>query len=134
MHLYHNSRESRFRTPFGAAPTGAEVSLSIEAEVPQGTEVLVRLWQSGESLVPMTEEEPGLFRCSFPEKLGTLRLQPWRRASRSSTSCMVIPSRTMYALISFLVSIQTPLSIGFRLPVSRTSFLPPLSPAALFSR
>ena len=66
MHLYHNSRESRFRTPFGAAPTGAEVTLSIEAEVPQGTEVLVRLWQSGESLVPMTEAEPGLFRCSFP--------------------------------------------------------------------
>jgi len=74
MHLYHDSRKARFRSPFGAAPTGAEITLSLEAELPHGTEVFVRLWQSRETLVPMTEAEPGLLRCRFscPEEPGLL--------------------------------------------------------------
>ena len=74
MHLYHDSRKTRFRSPFGAAPVGAEITLAIEAELPHNTAVFVRLWQSGEILLPMEEAAPGLLRCRFscPEEPGLL--------------------------------------------------------------
>ena len=62
MFLYHNSRQIAYRDPFGAAPVGSQVTLSLDAAVPEGTSVMLRLWQEGETLLPMVPA--GENRCA----------------------------------------------------------------------
>ena len=59
--VIHNSRLSRFRSPFGAVKAGTEVKLSIFA--PFVKSVTLRLWENSEQLVPMTRED-GYFTAS----------------------------------------------------------------------
>ncbi|MDO5310896.1 MAG: alpha-amylase family glycosyl hydrolase [Clostridia bacterium] len=55
MKLYHNSRDSRFRSPFGAVETGSTVTLRLDAEdCSSGAAAFVRVWCLGEeALYPM---------------------------------------------------------------------------------
>lgn len=56
MRLYHNTRKTEYRSPFGAVLTGSRVRLAIDVfdEIP--VECSIRLWVDGkgERLIPMT--------------------------------------------------------------------------------
>lgn len=73
MDLFHDSRQARYRCPFGAAAVGSTVNLSLDAVLPQGSRAYLRLWQEGESLLPM-DPRTGGFSISFqlPEAPGLL--------------------------------------------------------------
>jgi 4-alpha-glucanotransferase len=73
MYLYHDSRQAAYRTPFGAVSTGTQVTLCLDAQVPEESQVFLRLWQTGETLLPMTGEQ-GRFSVTFsaPEEPGLL--------------------------------------------------------------
>ena len=45
MYFFHDSRRSDLRHPYGAAPAGSPLTISAEAALPQGSRVLLRLWQ-----------------------------------------------------------------------------------------
>ncbi len=55
MKLYHNSRDGRFRSPFGAVVTGSTVALRLDVEeCSSDAEAFVRVWcMSEETLYPM---------------------------------------------------------------------------------
>ena len=64
MNIYHNSRETEYRNPFGAAEAGSLVRLKLDISGETGEistlydgsgEVMLRLWhdETGETLVPM---------------------------------------------------------------------------------
>ncbi len=74
MFLYHNSRQIAYRDPFGAAPVGSQVTLSLDAAVPEGTAVMLRLWQEGETLLPMVPAGENRWTCrlTLPEQAGLL--------------------------------------------------------------
>ena len=61
MKLYHNSRDSRIRSPFGAVKTGSTVALRIDAEDCSGAaEAAVRVWCLGEeAFYPMKIKRSG---------------------------------------------------------------------------
>ena len=71
MHLYHNSQDINYRTPFGAVTLGSEVSLRISVSHFSGnTSAKIRIWTDigGEEWVDMTAEIAGdslLFSGSF---------------------------------------------------------------------
>lgn len=74
MYLYHNSRQSAYRSPFGAAPVGSTVTLSIDARLHKGSHIFLRLWQDGETLLPMRPNETGRQSATFtlPQEPGLL--------------------------------------------------------------
>ncbi len=54
MQLYHNSYSPEFRRPFGAVPTGSNVTLSLEIKTDCALHsVFVRLWNGKETLIEM---------------------------------------------------------------------------------
>lgn len=59
--IYHNSRESEYRSPYGSAKTGSIVHLSITADYAQS--VLVRLWteETKETMLSLTKESDNTF-------------------------------------------------------------------------
>ena len=61
MWAYHDSRDSRYRIPFGAAPTGGTVTLGLSIGGDSGAHVALRTWVDGEgeAFVPMTGEPEG---------------------------------------------------------------------------
>lgn len=74
MYLFHDSRQEKYRSPFGAQPVSSKVALSIDVLGLNQGRVFVRLWQDGEILVPMTETAPGFYTATItlPEKPGLL--------------------------------------------------------------
>lgn len=55
MHLFHDSRQSQYRSPFGAAATGSQITLALDVyDLPEG-QVYLRLWQDREILIPMEQ-------------------------------------------------------------------------------
>lgn len=70
MWAYHDSRDSRYRIPFGAAPAGGTVTLGLSIGGDSGAHVALRTWVDGEgeAFVPMTGEPEGdhlRFSCEF---------------------------------------------------------------------
>ena len=74
MLLYHNSRQAAYRSPFGAAPVGSSLTLSLDAAVPEGTAVILRLWQEGETRLSMAPSGENRWSCTLtlPEEPGLL--------------------------------------------------------------
>ncbi|MBP3486153.1 MAG: hypothetical protein J6J81_04860, partial [Oscillospiraceae bacterium] len=74
MRAYHNSRDDRYRSPYGALELGKQVKLSLDVFDGEGAECLCRLWVDGvgERLIPMegTAVEDGVrYTCAFvPER------------------------------------------------------------------
>ncbi len=58
MRAYHNTREEKYREPFGAVRTGGAVSLSLDVWEESETQCLCRLWvdEEGESLIEMEKQ------------------------------------------------------------------------------
>ncbi|MBQ9757028.1 MAG: glycoside hydrolase family 13 protein [Clostridia bacterium] len=75
MEIYHNSRNRKYREPFGALPTEstARISLFVKEDVAPSS-VYLRLWDGGERLVPMerTEDEIYSVNLKMPERAGLL--------------------------------------------------------------
>lgn len=65
MYLFHDSRQARYRCPFGAAAVGSTITLSLDAQLPQGSRAQLRLWRDEETLLPMNMREGG-FSISLP--------------------------------------------------------------------
>ena len=66
MRAYHNSRELKFRDPFGAVAVGGAVSVSIDTWDGEAESCDLRLWvdKKGETLIPM-EKDGGRFTATF---------------------------------------------------------------------
>ena len=74
MYLFHDSRQEKYRSPFGAQPTGTQVTLGLDVlGLTEGT-VYLRLWTDREALVPMTEAAPGFYTVTItlPDTPGLL--------------------------------------------------------------
>lgn len=54
MYIYHNSRKTEYRSPFGAAATDAEVCISVSTDM-NPDKIWCRIWRDGENLVPMEQ-------------------------------------------------------------------------------
>ena len=70
MKFIHNSRLTRYRTPYGAVVAGTAVELSVQAcdcDIDR-TSITLRAWVDGEgeSLHPMGHVGDGLFTVSLP--------------------------------------------------------------------
>lgn len=70
MWAYHDSRNRLYRSPFGAAPLGSSVKLSLDVGGATGASCSLRIWidGEGESFVPMTAEPMGdfvRFSCEY---------------------------------------------------------------------
>ena len=65
MYLFHDSRQEKYRTPFGAQPVGTEVTLSLDVQDLTKGQVYLRLWQDREILIPMAETAPGHYSATF---------------------------------------------------------------------
>ncbi len=63
MYIYHNSRKTEYRSPFGAAPTEAEVRLSVSTDM-NPERMWLRIWQDREVLVPMEKTDGELYSAS----------------------------------------------------------------------
>ena len=74
MELYHNSRITAYRSPYGAVPLGTDLTLRLDVrgERPEG--VYLRLWTGQETRIPMEETEPGRWSAAVraPETPGIL--------------------------------------------------------------
>ncbi|MBR2571731.1 MAG: DUF1349 domain-containing protein [Clostridia bacterium] len=69
MLLYHNSHDLIYRSPFGACPAGASVTLRLKVDPPADL-VVARLWHDGkETLCPMDKRGP-LYEavCTMPDE------------------------------------------------------------------
>ena len=58
MKIIHNSRDSRYRSPFGAVTVGSEIAVAIEFEdcIPESVQLHVRKdWESGAKIIRMNE-------------------------------------------------------------------------------
>ncbi len=69
MNIYHFSRKTEYRMPFGAAPTEGKVKLCVKTDFCPDR-IMLRLWNGAESLVPMNKEEDFLYSAEIvmPEK------------------------------------------------------------------
>lgn len=65
MYLYHDSRQEKYRTPFGANPIGTNVTIGIDVLGLSCGQVYLRLWQNAETLIPMEESAPGFYTASI---------------------------------------------------------------------
>ena len=71
MRAYHTTRESAWRTPFGAVPVGTEVTVALDVWDDPGASCVCRLWIDGrgEKLLPMERQEKEdhlRFVCRIP--------------------------------------------------------------------
>lgn len=66
MNLFHDSRNPNYRSPYGAVPTGQNVTLCLDASVPDKGRVLLRLWNGKETLLPMDRVEGNRFQITIP--------------------------------------------------------------------
>ena len=59
MRAFHDSRQADYRSPFGAAPVGTDVTVSIDIWDDPGASCVCRLWTDGkgETLIPMERRE-----------------------------------------------------------------------------
>lgn len=66
MNIYHNSRDINYRSPFGALPTGSEVSMRLDVTADCCPDaVFLRLWvNDSEELLPMSGDD-GVYRIKF---------------------------------------------------------------------
>ena len=73
MRILHNSRQSEYRSPFGAVPDSSEVYLAVKVDT-NPDQVFLRLWDGAERLVPMTEEGDNVYsvRITMPSEPGLL--------------------------------------------------------------
>ena len=58
MKIIHNSRDSRYRSPFGAVTVGSEIAVAIEFEdcIPESVQLHVKKdWESGAKIIRMNE-------------------------------------------------------------------------------
>ena len=58
MKIVHNSRDSRYPSPFGAVTVGSEIAVAIEFEdcIPESVQLNVRKdWESGAKIIRMNE-------------------------------------------------------------------------------
>ncbi len=64
MNLYHNSRKTEYREPFGAVPVGTQIRLAVKAEGAES--VFLRCWQDdlGERVYPM-DRNGDRFSCTI---------------------------------------------------------------------
>lgn len=58
--FFHDSQQKKYRSLFGAAPTGARITLRLDVLCPEATSVELRLWQeagehNGETIMPMVK-------------------------------------------------------------------------------
>ena len=58
MHLFHDSRSLSYRSPFGAVPTGTDITISLDVENFPSGKVYLRLWTKKELLIPMEPVSP----------------------------------------------------------------------------
>ena len=66
--LRHDSRDDRYRTPYGAVPAGTAVTLRLRAAAGDLTEATVRVWDLGEGpLAPADVEIRRWFRRDAPD-------------------------------------------------------------------
>ena len=65
MYLYHDSRRKEFRSPFGAAAVGTEITISLEAKDVENTRLFLRLWQDHEILIPMEKVSETRYQAVF---------------------------------------------------------------------
>ncbi len=66
MQIYHNSRNKKFREPFGALPSESTVKISLLVE--DGAEdvrAFLRLWDGEERLIPMEKDHGGMFAVNL---------------------------------------------------------------------
>ena len=69
MSIYHNSQGLKYRRPFGAAVTGSEVRLFIEADKIDSCELLLWNGNGDEIRLPMTPSKGGFkIKITMPEK------------------------------------------------------------------
>ena len=70
MKLSHNSRLPRFRSPYGAVPTGTDVMLRVQVQDadPARMHLTLRTWVdgAGERLIPMDHVGDGVFHVMLP--------------------------------------------------------------------
>ncbi len=74
MYLFHDSRQEKYRSPFGANPTGTAVTLGLDVSGLSQAKVYLRLWRDREILVPMQESAPAFYTATItlPEEPGLL--------------------------------------------------------------
>lgn len=73
MHLFHDSRQTKYRSPYGAAPVGGRLTLSLDAAEAGDCQAFVRLWQTEELLLPMAPASGGFsLTLTLPEQTGVL--------------------------------------------------------------
>ncbi|MBO4941068.1 MAG: glycoside hydrolase family 13 protein [Clostridia bacterium] len=66
MHIYHNSRNKKFREPFGALPSESTVKICLLVNEADGeTQIFLRLWDGEERLIPMQKDHDGMFVASL---------------------------------------------------------------------
>ena len=70
MWAFHDSRNSAYRFPFGAMPTGGSVRISIDVGGDSGASCTLRTWidGEGEGFLPMNATQEGdhlRFSCDF---------------------------------------------------------------------
>ncbi len=73
MKIYHNSRKTEYRNPFGAAPTEGKVRFAVKTDfLPD--RMWLRLWKESEILVPMEREDVFVYSVTvtMPETSGLL--------------------------------------------------------------
>ena len=72
MYFYHNSRDVGYRSPYGAAPVGASVTLRADADLPWGSRVYARFWRDSELRILMLPDVSGHLSCTMrlPEEPG----------------------------------------------------------------
>ena len=61
MNLFHDSRNEKYRSPFGAAAVGSSVKLGFTVQECSPKSVYIRTWHNTEALITMSETEPGFF-------------------------------------------------------------------------
>ncbi len=66
MQIYHNSRNKKFREPFGALPSESTVKISLLVkDTNENTRAFLRVWDGEERLVPMQKDNDGVFTTNL---------------------------------------------------------------------
>lgn len=74
MELYHNSRATEYRSPYGAVPVGTALRLRLDVKIAEPERVFLRLWTGQETLVPMKRTAEGQYEAEIltPKQPGLL--------------------------------------------------------------
>ena len=65
MELYHNSRATEYRSPYGAVPVGTALRLRLDVKIAEPERVFLRLWTGQETLVPMKRTTEGQYEAEI---------------------------------------------------------------------